>query len=40
MSEASPFDDLDPEETREWLESMDSVLKAQAHSERTFCWNG
>ena len=27
MSEASPFDDLDPEETREWLESMDSVLK-------------
>ncbi len=28
MSEASRFDDLDPEETREWLESMDSVLKA------------
>ena len=27
MSEASPFDDLDPEETKEWLESMDSVLK-------------
>ena len=25
---SSPFDDLDPEETREWLESMDSVLKA------------
>jgi pyruvate dehydrogenase E1 component len=28
MSEASQFDDLDPEETREWLESMDSVLRA------------
>ncbi|HJY37736.1 MAG TPA: pyruvate dehydrogenase (acetyl-transferring), homodimeric type [Steroidobacteraceae bacterium] len=28
MSEASAFDDLDPEETREWLESMDSVLRA------------
>src|SRR5262249_17034035 len=27
MSEASRFDDLDPEETREWLESMDSVLR-------------
>ena len=27
MSEASRFDDLDPEETREWLESIDSVLK-------------
>ena len=29
MSEASRFDDLDPEETREWLESIDSVIKAQ-----------
>jgi pyruvate dehydrogenase E1 component len=28
MSEPSRFDDLDPQETREWLESMDSVLKA------------
>ncbi|HJY40835.1 MAG TPA: pyruvate dehydrogenase (acetyl-transferring), homodimeric type, partial [Steroidobacteraceae bacterium] len=28
MSEASQFDDQDPEETREWLESMDSVLRA------------
>ncbi len=27
MSEASRFDDLDPQETTEWLESMDSVLK-------------
>src|SRR5687767_13287499 len=29
MSEASRFDDRDPEETREWLESIDSVIKAQ-----------
>ena len=29
MSEPSRFDDLDPEETREWLESIDSVIKAQ-----------
>lgn len=28
MSERSRFDDLDPTETREWLESIDSVLKA------------
>jgi pyruvate dehydrogenase E1 component len=27
MSEPSRFDDLDPDETREWLESIDSVLK-------------
>ncbi|HEX7013690.1 MAG TPA: pyruvate dehydrogenase (acetyl-transferring), homodimeric type [Steroidobacteraceae bacterium] len=27
MSQASKFDDVDPQETREWLESMDSVLK-------------
>src|SRR6201990_3082948 len=27
MSESSRFDDLDPEETREWLESIDSILK-------------
>jgi pyruvate dehydrogenase E1 component len=24
----SKFDDVDPTETREWLESIDSVLKA------------
>ncbi|MDY6944904.1 MAG: pyruvate dehydrogenase (acetyl-transferring), homodimeric type [Pseudomonadota bacterium] len=29
MSDPSRFDDLDPEETREWLESIDSVIKAQ-----------
>src|SRR3954469_18309352 len=28
MSEPSRFDDLDPQETQEWLESIDSVLKA------------
>ncbi|HEY4366130.1 MAG TPA: pyruvate dehydrogenase (acetyl-transferring), homodimeric type [Steroidobacteraceae bacterium] len=27
MTEASRFDDLDPQETKEWLESIDSVLK-------------
>jgi pyruvate dehydrogenase E1 component len=27
MAESSSFDDLDPEETKEWLESIDSVLK-------------
>ena len=27
MSEPSRFDDLDPQETREWLESIDSILK-------------
>jgi pyruvate dehydrogenase E1 component len=27
MTEVSKFDDLDPQETREWLESIDSVLK-------------
>ncbi|HWK52486.1 MAG TPA: pyruvate dehydrogenase (acetyl-transferring), homodimeric type, partial [Steroidobacter sp.] len=29
MSDPSRFDDRDPEETREWLESIDSVIKAQ-----------
>ncbi|PZN31943.1 MAG: pyruvate dehydrogenase (acetyl-transferring), homodimeric type [Proteobacteria bacterium] len=28
MADSSRFDDLDPQETREWLESIDSVLKA------------
>ena len=27
MFEASKFDDVDPDETREWLESIDSVLR-------------
>jgi pyruvate dehydrogenase E1 component len=27
MAESTSFDDLDPEETKEWLESIDSVLK-------------
>jgi len=29
MSDPSKMEDLDPQETREWLESIDSVLKAQ-----------
>ncbi|HMN44068.1 MAG TPA: pyruvate dehydrogenase (acetyl-transferring), homodimeric type [Povalibacter sp.] len=29
MSDLSKMEDLDPQETREWLESIDSVLKAQ-----------
>jgi pyruvate dehydrogenase E1 component len=33
MSDPSRFDDVDPEETREWLESIDSVLKTHG-SER------
>ena len=29
MSDLSRFDDIDPIETREWLESIDSVLGTQ-----------
>jgi pyruvate dehydrogenase E1 component len=29
MTQHSPFEDIDPIETQEWLESIDSVLKAQ-----------
>jgi pyruvate dehydrogenase E1 component len=29
MTQASPFEDIDPTETQEWLESIDSVLRAQ-----------
>jgi pyruvate dehydrogenase E1 component len=29
MTEQSPFEDIDPIETQEWLESIDSVLRAQ-----------
>ncbi len=29
MTQQSPFEDIDPIETQEWLESIDSVLKAQ-----------
>jgi pyruvate dehydrogenase E1 component len=29
MSQRSPFEDIDPVETQEWLESIDSVMRAQ-----------
>src|ERR1700676_5609818 len=29
MTQQSPFEDIDPVETREWLESIDSVLRAE-----------
>jgi pyruvate dehydrogenase E1 component len=29
MTQQSPFEDIDPTETQEWLESIDSVLRAQ-----------
>ena len=29
MTPKSPFEDIDPTETQEWLESIDSVLRAQ-----------
>ena len=39
MSEFSRFDDLDPTETREWLESIDSVLGAQGPDRAHFLLN-
>ena len=29
MTQQSPFEDIDPIETQEWLESIDSVMRAQ-----------
>src|SRR5258708_10752977 len=29
MTQQSPFEDIDPTETQEWLESSDSVMRAQ-----------
>ena len=29
MTQQSPFEDIDPTETQEWLESIDSVMRAQ-----------
>ena len=29
MTQHSPFEDIDPTETQEWLESIDSVMRAQ-----------
>jgi pyruvate dehydrogenase E1 component len=39
MSEFSRFDDLDPTETREWLESIDSVLATQGPERAHFLLN-
>jgi len=40
MTEPPKLEDLDPVETREWLESIDSVLKIHARSARTSCSSG
>jgi len=39
MSSFNPFDDIDPTETREWLESIDSVLTAQGPQRAHFLLN-
>jgi pyruvate dehydrogenase E1 component len=39
MSDSSRFDDLDPTETREWLESIDSVLGTQGPERAHFLLN-
>ena len=39
MSDISRFDDLDPTETREWLESIDSVLETQGPARAHFLLN-
>jgi pyruvate dehydrogenase E1 component len=39
MSEFSRFDDIDPTETREWLESIDSVLQQQGPERAHFLLN-
>jgi len=39
MSANSPFDDTDPTETREWLESIDSVLKVHGPERAHFLLN-
>jgi pyruvate dehydrogenase E1 component len=39
MSEFSRFDDIDPTETREWLESIDSVLQAHGPERAHFLLN-
>ena len=39
MSSFNPFDDIDPTETREWLESIDSVLTAQGPHRAHFLLN-
>ena len=32
--------DHDPQETREWLEALDAVLRWKVPSARTSCWSG
>ena len=39
MSEFNRFDDIDPTETREWLESIDSVLGAHGPERAHFLLN-
>ena len=39
MRELGPFDDLDPQETREWVESLDSVLVANGAERAHFLLN-
>src|SRR6202140_3855284 len=36
MTQQSPFEDIDPVETQEWLESIDSVLRAQGPERADF----
>jgi pyruvate dehydrogenase E1 component len=36
MTQQSPYEDIDPIETQEWLESIESVMRAQGRNERTF----
>src|ERR1700683_528104 len=36
MTQQSPFEDIDPIETREWLESIDSVMRAQGPERAQF----
>ncbi len=36
MTERSPYEDIDPTETQEWLESIDSVIRAQGSQRAHF----
>ncbi len=36
MTQQSPFEDIDPTETQEWLESIDSVMRAQGPQRAQF----
>ena len=36
MTQQSPYEDIDPTETQEWLESIDSVMRAQGPAARAF----